>query len=392
MAAQPLFPLDDFHPAPGITHLCAAGESLPLQSHGAAFTRYLNDKAGGSKGRQEQARQLDHVRGLVAESWNVTTQEIGFASSVADGISMLLESLHWQPGDNVVVNPDEFPSVVGPFAWKSLWYREGHGDGDGDGDDVGETSLEVRYARPDSVESVVDNKTRLIAISYVSYLTAARADLAFYRHIADAVGAILVVDYTQAAGYAPIDAGIADFAFSACYKWLMGTTGAAIAYWNQTRQPRWKPSTAGWHSLSLGERRLLWGSDTIETRNDAMCFSRGNPSHSSIYILRGCLEYLGKWEAEDIQRHVQGLTAKLLDLLEREGIPVTTPRERTQHGASVTIDCVGASEIVDKMGEAGVYAWNGSGRVRFSFHGYNCLADVDRVMEVFPKLWRDFNQ
>ena len=48
-----------------------------------------------------------------------------------------------------------------------------------------------------------------------------------------------VVDFTQAAGYLPIEASVADFAFSACYKWLLGVTGVAVAYWNRTRQPGW---------------------------------------------------------------------------------------------------------------------------------------------------------
>ena len=47
-----------------------------------------------------------------------------------------------------------------------------------------------------------------------------------------------------AAGYLPLEASIADFAFSACYKWLLGVTGVAVAYWNRARQPGWSPASA----------------------------------------------------------------------------------------------------------------------------------------------------
>ena len=50
--------------------------------------------------------------------------------------------------------------------------------------------------------------------------------------MADSVGALLLVDFTQASGYLPIDASMADFAFSACYKWMLGITGVAVAFWN----------------------------------------------------------------------------------------------------------------------------------------------------------------
>ncbi|KAE8375834.1 pyridoxal phosphate-dependent transferase [Aspergillus bertholletiae] len=381
MADQPLFDLDSFHPTPGITHVCAAGESLPLRSQSDVLVQYMTDKAAGPKGRDNQGEQVDKARGLIATSWNVSTKEIGFVANVAEGVSILLESLDWAEGDNVCVDADEFPSLVAPFAFRA---QRSQGSS-------GHQTPQIRYWTAENRSTAIDNKTRLIAVSYVSYLNGARSDLSAYRALADSVGAMLVVDFTQAAGYIPIDASIADFAFSACYKWLLGTTGTAIAFWNQKRQPKWRPSTAGWHSLSLGDARPQWGTGRIDIRDDAMCFCRGNPGHLSIYILLNSLEYLRQWATGDIERHVQVLTAKLLHEFESAGIPSTTPREAQRHGASVTVDCAGASEIVDELYNNGIYAWNGRGRIRFSFHGYNSMKDVERIMEIFPALWKKWN-
>ena len=154
----------------------------------------------------------------------------------------------------------------------------------------------------------------------------------------------------------------------------------------------WSPVTGGWHSLSLGAIRPKWESLSLEARHDAMCFSRGNPAHLSIYILREALEFLGQWDAGEIEKHVQTLTSSLIVRLESKGIYSSTPTSRDRHGVSVTINCERASESVDEMAKAGVFAWNGQGRVRFSFHGYNCIKDVDRIMEIFPPMWARFNQ
>ncbi|KAI9929858.1 hypothetical protein ASPWEDRAFT_23592 [Aspergillus wentii DTO 134E9] len=384
MADKPLFPLASFHATPGVTHVCAAGESLPLQRHNAALAKYIKDKAAGHTGRAKQTQSLEDVRALIAQAWKVSVKEVGFAPSVADGISMVLESLDWDDGDNVCVHEDEFPSLVGPFSLRSKQYQRNPRQE--------RKGPEMRYYNAGNLSDMVDDKTRLIAVSYVSYFDSTRVDLSLYRQLADSVGAILIVDFTQAAGYAPIDASIADFAFSACYKWLLATTGVAIAYWNQTRRPHWKPVSGGWHSLSLGAVRPQWETTRLEIRNDAMCFSRGNPAHLAIYILREALVFLNQWDAADIERHVQTLTAALLERLQREGIPSSTPVDTARHGASVTVDCAGASEIVNEMSKAGVYAWNGQGRVRFSFHGYNCVEDVDQIMQIFPALWRASNR
>jgi cysteine desulfurase / selenocysteine lyase len=360
---QPLFDPADFRLSPSIAHVCAGGETPFLKRHDETMLRYAADKSAGMLGRHAQEAQIENARAGIARLWRVGQDEIGFVSNVAEGISILAESLDWRDGDNICMDAHEYPSVVGPFALRrspAVALRTAHG-----GD-------------PDRVASMVDGRTRLIGVSAVSYLTGERFDLAPLRQAADRVGALLVVDYTQASGYLPIDASVADFAFSACYKWMLATTGVAIAYWNRTRQPGWTPNTAGWNSLGSAAD----GYDPMPPlREDAMRFTRGNPAHASIYVLNSALDYLSQFDMADILAHVQGLTTDLLARLAALQIVSTTPTDPSRHGASVCIKTPHARRIVDAMAEQGVWAWNGHGRIRFSFHGYNATADVDRIVE-----------
>lgn len=366
---QPLFDPAEFRIPEGVTHVCAGGETPFLRRHDAALLRYAEDKSGGPPGRDRQDAVVLRARDRVAASWGVERSDIGFCAHVAEGMSMLVESLDWQPGDNAVVDPDEYPSVVAPLALQR--------------------KVELRFARagdPEAMASVVDARTRMIGVSYVSYLTGRRHDLAALRRVADQVSALLVVDYTQAAGYLPIRPQIADFAFAACYKWLLGMTGTAIAYWNRERQPGWMPGTAGWHSLdSMGRPDYAGGLRLVP---DAMRFARGNPAHGSLYVLDSALDYLGRFEAEAVRHHVQALTVALLERLERAGIVSTTPADPARHGASVCITSPQAGAITKALFDRGIYAWNGRGRVRFSFHGYNGTADVERIMQALRAEWR----
>lgn len=358
---DPLFDPADFRLPAGIAHVCAGGETAFLHRHDAALLAYARDKSLGEPGRYAQEKAVLRARDLVAAAWGVARDDIGFCAHVAEGVSLVVESIDWREGDNLVVDPDEYPSVVAPAAL----HRH--------------PRIGIRFARmsdPDAVAAAVDGRTRLIGVSHVSYLTGERLDLAPLRAIADGVGALLVVDHTQAAGYIEIRPHLADFAFAATYKWLLGMTGTAIAYWNRARQPAWSPATAGWHNLAGGTARPDWQGGAVALVPDAMRFSRGNPAHASVYVLGSALDYLAEFETTALTQHVQRLTAVLLARLPES----TTPRDPARRGASVCITHPDASRICKVLHEQGVWAWNGRGRVRFSFHGYNGMADVERVV------------
>jgi cysteine desulfurase/selenocysteine lyase len=357
-----LFDPAAFRLPPGIVHVCAGGETAALRSHDEALLRYVADKSRGLPGRTAQEAEVEAARAGMARLWGVSAADIGFVSNVAEGVSIVAESLDWHDGDSIAIDANEYPSVVGPIAFRRA------------------AAISLRQARgmdPDRLSRCVDGSTRIIAASYVSYLTGERVDLGALRRLADSVGALLLLDFTQASGYLPIEASVADFAFCACYKWMLGITGVAVAYWNRTRQPAWAPTSAGWHSIAAGER----GFDTLpQLKSDGMRFTRGNPAHRSIYVLNNALSYLSRFDMRAVQQHVQTLTVALLDELPALQIPVMTPADPARHGASVCIASARAPAIVDALYAQGVYAWNGHGRIRISFHGYNSLDDVDHTV------------
>ena len=369
IGVSPLFDPRDFLIPEGVTHVCAGGETPCLRGHAAALSRYLHDKSNGMTGRVAQEAQVARARAGIARAWGTDTGSIGFVGNVAEGVSIVSDSIDWRDGDNICVDTNEYPSVVGPFLIRRqprVALRQAQGTG------------------PDRFAAQVDERTRVIGVSYVSYLTGERQDLTALRTLADKAGAMLIVDFTQAAGYLPLEAAVADFAFSACYKWLLGITGVAAAYWNRDRQPAWSPASAGWYSFEPGSR----GYDPPPPlRDDAMRFTRGNPAHGPVYVLADGLDYLARHDVAAIQAHVQTLTTALLERLGELHIPSTTPADPARHGASVCVASPRAADIVDALAARGIYAWNGHGRVRFSFHGYNAMADVDRIAAALKSIW-----
>ena len=107
---------------------------------------------------------------------------------------------------------------------------------------------------------------------------------------------------------------------------------------------------------------------------------------SDLYVLNQALDYLTQFDPAAIQAHVQTLTTALLDRLEHLQITPMTPRDPARHGASVCFASPRAQAIVDALQQRNILTWNGHGRVRISFHGYNSLADVDRIAAALADL------
>jgi cysteine desulfurase/selenocysteine lyase len=361
-AAMPaLFPPDDFHITPGMVHLCAGGKTPVLRRTAAAIGRYLADKSDGPAGDARQEEEILALRRRIAAGWRCEAGDIGLVSSVAEGVSMLADSLDWRAGDEVVVPDIEYPSLAAPFALHP--------------------GVTLRVAEGlAGIAAAVSPRTRVIAVSSTSFLDASRADLPALRELADRVGALLVVDHTQSAGWLPIEAAIADFAFAASYKWLLGTSGIAIAYWNRARQPTWAPRSAGWYSIA-SQGRPDWREE-VGLVPDAMRFCRGNPNHAGVYALSDALDYLVAHPG--VEAHVLGLAGALRQRCLEAQLPVMTP---AHHGASICLPHPEAAKAVKTLEQQGVLTWNGRGRIRISFHGYNDESDMTRAFEAVRALY-----
>jgi selenocysteine lyase/cysteine desulfurase len=364
-----LAPKGDFIGVEERVHLAAGGETPFLKSHLDALARYARDKSDGLPGRSRQLVVHDRARERAARLLGVARDEVAFLPSTSDGVNMVAQTIDWRPGDNVVVETIEFPSDVYPWLLQH------------------ERGVEVRFVGtgfdvpPGALEAAIDDRTRVVALSHVSYLTGVRHDLASIGEAAHAVGAIFIVDASHALGVVPVDARQADFVFSCCYKWQLGCTGIAVGYWNRQRQPDWEPRVAGWFSAkpAAGEGELRRHQFT--PRDDALRMTLGNPSLPGAYVVDNGFQYLLKVGVERIEAHVLELTARLREGLVELGLDVLTPAEPARRAGNVCIGRTDGTRFAELLGERGVLVWEADGRVRYSVHLYNDGADVDRALE-----------
>jgi selenocysteine lyase/cysteine desulfurase len=322
-------------------------------------------------GRANHYRLYAETKALLAELMRVEAGDIAFLGSASEGMNVAALAIDWRPGDNVVVEDIEYPAVVYP------WTRA--------------RGVEVRVVptRAGDVDELalaaaLDERTRLLAVSQVSYLSGQRHDLLALRRLVDRVGARLVVDVSHALGVVPVDASLCDLAVSCCYKWILGAHGLGICAWNRRRWPALVPAQVGWASVATRG----WPTDrtAYTLKEDAARLELGNPAFPSLYAVQSGASYLLAVGIERIEAHVLALGGRLRQGLVELGLPVLTPEPVAWRAGNICFATEEGPRLHDGLFARGVLVWEGEGRIRISVHGYNDQADIDRCLSALGEL------
>ena len=371
-----LIPKTEFIGLEEITHLCAGGESPTLKSHRAAVERFFSDKAMGEGSRERMEETVNRCKQKVGDLLGISPDNIAFISTSSEGINLLAYGLKWRSGDNVVVCDVEFPSDVLP--WTRLKEQ---------GVEVRIVSNQNWFVSLSNIQQALDGRTRVVAVSDVSYFTGQRLPLKELSEMVHSHNALLSLDSTHAAGVVPVQASYADILVSSCYKWLLGTHGAAIFYWNRERLPDLEPPFLGWHS---GESIPDWQAPTkFALRSGADRFEAGNLGFISIYILDNALEHILRIGIPTIESHVLYLSGLVREGLHGLGFELMTPRDADQRAGNICFMTPHISEIMAWLNERKILVWGayaGVGRVRVSTHLYNSARDVGRFLNALEDL------
>ena len=235
-ALSPLCDRGDLFIESSTSWLYTGAEGPPLICQEGALLDYWRNRALGPEGRSQHSQREQLLRERLAALMGLDSADVALMGNASEALNCVARSLDLQPGDNVVLNDLEYPSVIQP--WLNM-QRLG---------------VEVRVAHhrdwtlsTETLASLVDARTKVIAVSHVSYLSGWRHDLRAIADVAQSVGAFVLVDATQSLGVVPVHGHEVDAVVASSYKWLLGGHGVAIATNFLPRQPwaggRWRISS-----------------------------------------------------------------------------------------------------------------------------------------------------
>lgn len=335
----------------------------------------------GKNARDWQARftRLEEIRALVARFVGASPAEIAFTKNTSEGLAIVAEGLDWRPGDRVVSFDCEFPANLYP--WLALRPR---------GVQV-ELLPQAAICDLDRLRTAC-RSARLLAISFVQYLSGLRADLRAIGAICRETDTVLVVDGIQGLGAFPLDVkacGIHALA-AGSHKWLMGPEGAGLLFLDQDFLSQVQPREVGWLSVAAWDdfdAALVPARDqaALSWRTDASRYECGMRNSLGIYGLGASIEILKSVGTEAIADHILALGDHLARGLRSRGYDLLLPSERPEHRSGINSfrpRRQSAGELVTQLEAVGVICAQRGEYVRVAPHVYNNIEDVDRLLSL----------
>ncbi|HEV2855614.1 MAG TPA: aminotransferase class V-fold PLP-dependent enzyme [Thermoanaerobaculia bacterium] len=331
----------------------------------------------GDRVWNERQREAERVRGLTAKLMGAAhPHEIAFVENTSSALSMVAEGLDWQSGDNVVGAALEFPSNVYP--WMSLAARG-----------VEYRQAEERDGRIDPGEllSLLDDRTRMLALSWVQYASGFRSDLNLLGRACRERGVLFVVDVIQGLGALTLDVerDLVDVAAASSHKWLLGVEGLGVLYVSDRVIDRIRPVRSGWRSM---RNPFQWTEYDLAWNEGAKRFESGTLNIYGIAALGGSLDILYEAGPEAVERRVLALADRSARGLEDLGFTVVSSRRpgETSGIVAATHPSLDPSDLVRKLAGRDIVVAARAGRFRLSPHFYNTEEEIDRCLTELASL------
>jgi cysteine desulfurase family protein (TIGR01976 family) len=368
-----------------------------------AMSGYLSHGGSNAGGPFFTSRYTDEVthaaRLAMMDLYNARRpEEIVFGQNMTSLNFSLSRALArtWQPGDEIIVTRLDHDANISPW----LLAAEDRG-------------VTVRWLdfdptdctlRLDTLPELLNDKTRLLALTYASNAVGSISDVRRAAHLAHAAEALLLVDSVHFAPHGLIDVQAldCDFLISSAYKYFGPHTGilygkyelldGLLAYKVRPAPGKpagkWETGTQSFESLAGVTAAVNYlatlGGETGTRRErlvQAMQRTKAYEMSLSERFLRGAAQ-------------VPGL--RVFGITDVERLDERTPT------FAVSLDGISPEVVATRLGEQGIFVWHGhyyavavmerlgllsqGGLVRIGFVHYNTVDEVDQVLAALTSL------
>ncbi|MFW6041174.1 MAG: cysteine desulfurase-like protein [Thermoplasmatota archaeon] len=359
---------------------------------------------GQFKTSQKTDEMLLNTKKAFADFFNCSWDEVVFGANMTTLNFMLAQALkkEIQPQEKILITQLDHAGNRAP--WLEL---------ENEGIEVEEVKVdkETLTLDMDDFHSKLDNRTKLVAVTYASNAVGTVPDVKKIIKAAHDVGALTVVDAVHYSAHFPIDIKDidADFLLCSAYKFFGPHIGIMYA-----------------------KKEIASKLDTLKVRpqqnNPPYKFETGTLNHEGIAGAKEAIEFvadIGKKYSKDVdfepptecserrknilaglavfEEYETMLTDRLIEGLSKVSeINLYRPNAKATSTVSFTHDKYSPEEIASYLGKKGIFVWDGDfyatrlieilglqekgGVVRIGVSPYNTKEDIDRTIEALSNI------
>ena len=235
----------------------------------------------------------------------------------------------------------------------------------------------------------IDDRTLLVPISHVIFRSAYIQDAAAIIEKAQKVGAHVVLDIFQSLGTVPVDVkalGV-DFACGGVLKWLCGGPGVGYLYVRPDLGKRLEPRFTGWFAH---ENSMAFETGPIRYTEPPLRFMNGTTHVPSLEAARPGLRIITEAGIPRIREKSKRQTTRLIELADRHGWRVNSPRDPEKRGGTVSIDMPDSEGVCRELLKREILVdWRPKAGVRFSPHFYTKNEELEIAISAVENVLKD---
>jgi len=320
----------------------------------------------------EQALREQLARLINAPS----SSDIALLKNTSEALSVVAHGLDWQSGDNIVSSNEEFPS--NRIVWQSLASQ---------GVELRQADLSTNESPEDALFALVDEQTRMIAISSVEYASGLKLDLQRIGEFCQQHEILFCVDAIQSIGALRFDVQTChiDFAMADGHKWMLGPEGLALFYVRAEQRDALQLHQYGWH---MTEDYMNFDNRQWTVAESARRFECGSPNMLAIHALQASTALLLDIGMEEIERRVIDNSSYLIDLISENkdlGCITNTHPERLAGIVTFKHRAKDSQGLYTELMQAGIMCAYRGGGIRFSPHFYTNRETLSKAIDAVIK-------